>query len=109
MWWIALSVPLMLLGVAIAVVSVSWGSAIHERLEKEDAADRAAYAARSTVVGRALLPHEASARVDCARCGVELYARSQDDLAGRVGRHLWTIHGVRFPEPERVLEPALVH
>jgi hypothetical protein len=108
MWWIALSVPLMLLGVAIAVVPVAWGSAIHERLEKKDAAEREAYAARSGAHGRGRMPGEASVGVDCALCGVELYAQSEDDLAGRVGRHLWTIHGVRTPEPEPVLEPALV-
>jgi hypothetical protein len=114
MWWMVWSVPLMVLGVVIAVVSVSWGSAIHEREEHKEAAGRAAYAVRVAKWGRPLLPAEAPFRVDCSLCGVDLYSASECGLAGRVRRHLWTIHGIQWStswggaiDPVTRLEPAL--
>ena len=99
MWWMAWGIPLMVLGVAVAVVPVAMGIAIHERIEKEERATRA------NEPRRGLLPGEAPVHMDCVLCGVDLYARSEEELAGRVKRHAWRIHAIRSEEP--ILEMAL--
>jgi hypothetical protein len=101
MLWMAWAIPLMVLGVAVAVVPVALGIAVHERIEKDERAARAA----GPRLG--LLPTDAPVHVDCELCGVDLYAASEDELTGRVSRHQWRIHAIRPADP--VLEPALAN
>ena len=100
--WIALTVPFMVVGCVIAIISVLIGSIYHHRSEggpgspqhenRAQAADSSGQARRSAV------------ELVCSPCGTVLRAASSDELSDAVSDHAWRMHGV--PHPERVLATA---
>ncbi|HTX63691.1 MAG TPA: hypothetical protein VMD28_08625 [Acidimicrobiales bacterium] len=97
--WLAWSIPLMVVGVAIAVVPVLWGSLLDHRGERRESA-RGTRAERPEVVLTV-----GTVRVDCPLCDVSVYGSSNDELVDRAGRHAWRAHGI--PSPAHVLESSL--
>lgn len=98
--WLAWSIPLMVLGVVIAVVPVLWGSVLNHHAERRESGGAVGAEER-----REPRPATMSMRVDCPLCEVPLYASSNAELVDRVGRHAWRTHGI--PSTAHILESSL--
>lgn len=90
--WIVVSIPLMLLACAIAIVPVLHGSIVHHRSE---------------LAGNQGVPEkkENGVEVVCPPCGARLRAADSEELLAETRRHAWRVHGV--PHPEHVLAAAI--
>lgn len=95
--WIAISVPLMLLGCLIAIVPVLYGSIRDARTQSEEATVTASAEAK-TQTPRSLL------EVICPPCGTALHGEDLEGVLRKVGDHAWRHHGV----PPSGHEPAYV-
>jgi hypothetical protein len=97
--WIVWAVPFMVLGVAIAVVPVLWGSIHFHRVEHLD---------HQLAMARASAPAEAtpsSLAVDCPTCATRVRGITQDHLIDEVHRHAWRVHGI--PSDRQIMESAV--
>lgn len=102
MAWLFISIPVMVLAVAIAVVPVMWQSFSLHRSEHEH---RPVAPARTTRhrVGAAPL---AAVGVDCPVCAVHIRGVTSAVLVEAVERHAWRFHGI--PSAQHITESARV-
>lgn len=110
MWWIAFTVPLMVLGVALAVVPVAWTSVRHCRLEEEEwgpppaslqatapwepAAPWTFPSAAPDTLPAAVARPIRLLEVQCPACMGHLAGEGERGLLEAVERHAWRAHGV---------------
>jgi len=105
--WIAICLPFMLLGVAIAVLPVTLGSLRFHRADDGANPLPAAPAATEAVDGEPLSDAVlASLAVACPLCSVDLEGVTVELLVASVQEHAWRRHGI--PSPEQVLESARI-
>lgn len=95
MMWLAICLPFMVLGTAVAVVPVLWGTFRFHR-----GADDATSATADAQVAqwRRMLS------VHCPVCAGTVTARSDVELVDEVKRHAWRAHGI--PSDLHILESA---
>jgi hypothetical protein len=92
------SIPFMILGVAIAVVPVLWGSIHFYRQDRDLAQNDIAANIRQPMAS------VQSLHVLCPLCASALTAGAENDLIGVVRHHAWREHGI--PSDEQILESA---
>ncbi len=100
--WIVVCVPLMALGVVIAVAPVLGGSIHHHRLDRAHGGPVVADGVGTVPPGAA--PRERS--VKCPVCSASMEASSDTGLIDAVRRHAWRVHGI--PSEPHILESAHV-
>ncbi len=98
--WIALTVPLALLGCAVAIVPVLYGSI---RVNRSEATLRTE--ARPTPITESTQAPSQKLEVVCPPCGAVLRGTESAQLFEEVSHHAWRVHGV--PQPDRVLREAV--
>lgn len=104
MAWLFISIPLMVLAVAVAVVPITWQSL---RMHRHEHGVRP-LAPESTPVAahrdRVAVP--AAVGVECPLCAVRMYGVSTDALVTAVERHAWRVHGM--PSAQHITESVRV-
>ena len=100
--WIVVCIPLMALGVVIAVTPVLAGSIHHHRRDRAHGGPVVADGVGAVPPGAA--PHELS--VKCPVCSASMRASSDTGLVDAVQRHAWRQHGI--PSEPHILESARV-
>ena len=104
--WIAWSVPLMVIGVGIAVLPVVLGSVHHQRVEegvRQRRVRRGRESVTPSIVTRAA-DWELSVATTCPVCGERIVADSDELLVEAAERHAWLTHGI--PSPSQVVNSA---
>lgn len=100
--WLAISVPLMVLGVAVAVVPVLvWSLRDHgQGLYRADGWNR------ESVAPVAVVASPVERAVSCPLCSESVRAREDAELVDGIRRHAWQTHGI--PSEDHILESASV-
>ena len=101
--WILITVPLMIVGVAIAVLPVLWGSVRFQRAEQAGAmvpvqSSSARIAAAGATAELFVLG------VSCPLCTARISGSTNERLVDAVERHAWREHGI--PSASHILESA---
>lgn len=104
MAWLFISIPVMVLALAVAVVPVVWQSV---RLHRHEHGTRPtaplATPVKAHTVGAATL---SAVGVDCPLCAAHIRAVTHDVLVDAVERHAWRFHGI--PSAQHITESARV-
>jgi predicted small metal-binding protein len=104
MAWLFISIPLMVLAVAVAVVPITWQSLRMHR--HEHGVRPLAPESTSLAAHRDRVTAPASVGADCPLCAAHIRGVSTDELVAEVERHARRVHGI--PSAQHITESVRV-